>query len=87
MVMLVVIFGVVVVVLLGDYVEVFLDVGLGFGRGVVCYYYEVVGEGDFGVVDVFVVGFEGGGVDFCVGVFVDVVEGWCFWVGWFLVFF
>lgn len=67
------IFGAVAVAPPGDHVEVFLDVGLGFGRGVACYHYEVAGEGDLGAVDVFVVGFEGGGVDFRVGVSVDVV--------------
>ena len=38
---------------------------------------EVAREGDLGFVDVFVVGFECGGVDLGVGVAVDVVEGWC----------
>jgi len=34
---------------------------------------QVLGEGDFGAVDVFVVGFEGGWVDLGVGGVVDVV--------------
>ena len=38
---------------------------------------EVAWKGNFSFVDVFVVGFECGGIDLGVGVAVDVVEGWC----------
>ena len=54
----------------------FVDIGLGLGAGVSGYGVEVVGEGDVGFVDVFVVGAEHDGVDFGVGLVGYVVEGW-----------
>lgn len=58
-----------------------VDVGLRSGGGVAGYGVEVGGEGDFGFVGGFVVGFEGCGEDFGVGVVVDVVECWSPFVG------
>jgi hypothetical protein len=53
--------------------DLLVDVGLAFGGGVAGYGVEIGREGDLGVVDLFVVGFEGGGEDLGVGVAVYIV--------------
>jgi len=63
----------------GDHVEFLVHIGLGFRGSIAGDHVQVFGEGDLGVVDLFVVGLECCWVDFCVGLVVragDVVEGW-----------